>query len=71
VTSGDAGIPARYGRHFAVVVGHSLASLAAVHHAERRDDGYFYGSAKVIKRSTNGTLAGGADFRREAFALGI
>jgi len=54
-----------------VVVGHSLASLAAVHHAERRDDGYFYGSAKVIKRSTNGTLAGGADFRREAFALGI
>ena len=40
------------------------------HHAERRDDGYFNGSAKVIKLLVNGTLAGGADFRREAFALG-
>ncbi|HEX5278992.1 MAG TPA: gamma-glutamyltransferase family protein [Micropepsaceae bacterium] len=36
-----------------------------------RDDGYSYGSAKVVEFSTHGTLAGGADFRREAFALGI
>jgi gamma-glutamyltranspeptidase/glutathione hydrolase len=36
-----------------------------------RDDGYFYGSAKVVELGSQGTLAGGADFRREAFALGI
>jgi gamma-glutamyltranspeptidase len=40
------------------------------HRAERRDDGYFYGSAKVVEALPTGTLAGGADFRREAFALG-
>jgi gamma-glutamyltranspeptidase/glutathione hydrolase len=40
------------------------------HRAERRDDGYFYGSAKVVEALATGTLAGGADFRREAFALG-
>ncbi len=40
------------------------------HRAERRDDGYFYGSAKVAERLPFGTLAGSADFRREAFALG-
>ena len=40
------------------------------HRAERRDDGYFYGSAKVVEALPAGTLAGGADFRREAFALG-
>ncbi len=36
-----------------------------------RDDGYSYGSAKVAELTPLGTLAGGADFRREAFALGI
>lgn len=36
-----------------------------------RDDGYSYGSAKVVELTPQGTLAGGADFRREAFALGI
>ena len=40
------------------------------HPAERRDDGYFYGSAKVVEALPTGALAGGADFRREAFALG-
>jgi gamma-glutamyltranspeptidase/glutathione hydrolase len=40
------------------------------HRAERRDDGYFYGSAKVVEALSAGSLAGGADFRREAFALG-
>ena len=38
--------------------------------AERADDAYFYGSAKAIERLESGTLAGGADYRREAFALG-
>lgn len=36
-----------------------------------RDDGYSYGSAKVVELMPQGTLAGGADFRREAIALGI
>lgn len=40
------------------------------HKAKRRDDGYFYGSAKVIECLADGTLAGGADHRREGFALG-
>jgi len=40
------------------------------HRAERRDDGYFYGSAKLVEKLENGALAAGADFRREAFALG-
>jgi gamma-glutamyltranspeptidase/glutathione hydrolase len=40
------------------------------HRAERRDDGYFYGSAKVVEKLDSGALAAGADFRREAFALG-
>lgn len=39
------------------------------HRAERRDDGYFYGSAKVVELLSNGSLAAGADFRREGFAL--
>jgi gamma-glutamyltranspeptidase len=36
-----------------------------------RDDAYSYGSAKVVELGPHGTLAGGADFRREAFALGM
>jgi gamma-glutamyltranspeptidase/glutathione hydrolase len=48
-----------------------LAELAALgHRAERADDAYFYGSAKAIELLDAGTLAGGADYRREAFALG-
>jgi gamma-glutamyltranspeptidase/glutathione hydrolase len=41
------------------------------HSCARRDDGYFYGSAKAIEMLDSGNLAGGADFRREAFAAGI
>jgi gamma-glutamyltranspeptidase len=40
------------------------------HKAERAEDAYFYGSAKAIELLEAGTLAGGADYRREAFALG-
>ena len=48
-----------------------VADLAAMgHKATRRDDGYFYGSAKAIELLPSGALAGGADFRREGFALG-
>jgi len=48
-----------------------VSGLAALgHRAERRDDGYFYGSAKAIELFSSGALAGGADFRREATALG-
>jgi gamma-glutamyltranspeptidase/glutathione hydrolase len=48
-----------------------LAELAAMgHKAERADDAYFYGSAKAIELLATGALAGGADYRREAFALG-
>jgi gamma-glutamyltranspeptidase/glutathione hydrolase len=49
-----------------------LVKLAeAGHKAKRRDDGYFYGSAKAIEILPSGNLAGAADHRREAFALGI
>jgi gamma-glutamyltranspeptidase len=41
------------------------------HKAKRRDDGYFYGSAKAIEFLPSGNLAGAADHRREAFALGL
>jgi gamma-glutamyltranspeptidase len=48
-----------------------VAELAAMgHRAERAEDAYFYGSAKAIELLDAGTLAGGADYRREAFALG-
>ena len=48
-----------------------VAELARMgHKAERADDAYFYGSAKAIELFETGTLAGGADYRREAFALG-
>jgi gamma-glutamyltranspeptidase/glutathione hydrolase len=48
-----------------------VAELARMgHKAERTDDAYFYGSAKAIELLQAGTLAGGADYRREAFALG-
>jgi len=47
------------------------ADLARMgHKAERAEDAYFYGSAKAIELLASGTLAGGADYRREAFALG-
>jgi gamma-glutamyltranspeptidase/glutathione hydrolase len=49
-----------------------VEELAALgHKAKRRDDGYFYGSATAIELLASGNLAGGADFRREAFSLGI
>lgn len=41
------------------------------HKVARKDDGYFYGSAKAVELMPSGNLAGGADFRREAFALGV
>jgi gamma-glutamyltranspeptidase/glutathione hydrolase len=48
-----------------------VAELARMgHRAARADDAYFYGSAKAIELFDSGTLAGGADYRREAFALG-
>jgi gamma-glutamyltranspeptidase/glutathione hydrolase len=48
-----------------------VAELAALgHRVERADDAYFYGSAKAIEHLPAGTLAGGADYRREAFAVG-
>jgi gamma-glutamyltranspeptidase len=46
----------------------ALASLG--HKAKRAEDAYFYGSAKAIEILDAGTLAGSADHRREAFALG-
>ena len=48
-----------------------VAELARMgHKAERADDAYFYGSAKAIELLDTGTLAGAADYRREAYALG-
>jgi gamma-glutamyltranspeptidase len=45
--------------------------LATMGHAARRaDDAYFYGSAKALEILPTGNLAGAADHRREAFALG-
>jgi gamma-glutamyltranspeptidase/glutathione hydrolase len=52
--------------HFTEVLLRNMGQRAVV-----RDDGYSYGSAKVVELNPQGTLAGGADFRREAFALGI
>ena len=52
--------------------GDVLGTLAEVGHAaKQRDDGYFFGSAKAIEILPSGNLAGAADHRREAFALGI
>jgi gamma-glutamyltranspeptidase/glutathione hydrolase len=49
-----------------------LAALAKLgHKARRRDDGYFYGSAKIAALLPSGVLAGAADFRREGYALGF
>jgi gamma-glutamyltranspeptidase/glutathione hydrolase len=49
-----------------------VAALAAMGHAvKKRQDPFFYGSAKVIERFASGNLAGAADHRREAFALGL
>lgn len=53
-------------KHFTEVLLRDMGCRAVV-----RDDGYSYGSAKVVELAREGTLAGGADFRREAFALGI
>ena len=48
-----------------------VAELARLgHRAARAEDAYFYGSAKAIELLESGALAGGADYRREAFALG-
>jgi len=49
-----------------------VPQLAAMGHAVARSpDPYFYGSAKAIELLPSGTLAGAADHRREAFALGF
>jgi gamma-glutamyltranspeptidase / glutathione hydrolase len=49
-----------------------LPELAAMGHTvARTEDPYFYGSAKAIERLPSGMLAGAADYRREAFALGF
>jgi gamma-glutamyltranspeptidase len=53
---------------FAPAIAAELARMG--YRAERADDAYFYGSAKAIELLDSGTLAGGADYRREAFALG-
>lgn len=48
------------------------AELGAMgHRIMRKSNPYFYGSAKAIEYLANGTLAGAADHRREAFAVGI
>ena len=48
-----------------------IAALAAMGHTtERADDPYYHGSAKAIELLPSGMLAGAADHRREAFALG-
>ncbi len=57
------------GREFPETIVEALAQFG--HKARQRDDGYYYGSAKVIEFLASGNFAGGADFRREAFALGI
>jgi gamma-glutamyltranspeptidase len=49
----------------------AVTRLAAMgHRVTRAPDPYFYGSAKAIELLPAGTLAGAADHRREAFALG-
>jgi gamma-glutamyltranspeptidase len=53
---------------FAPEIATALARMG--HKAERAEDAYFYGSAKAIELLEAGTLAGGADYRREAFGLG-
>jgi gamma-glutamyltranspeptidase/glutathione hydrolase len=53
---------------FSPAIATELARMG--HKAERAEDAYFYGSAKAIELLAAGTLAGGADYRREAFALG-
>ncbi len=40
------------------------------HKVKRAADPYYYGSAKAIEVLGSGMLAGAADHRREAFALG-
>jgi gamma-glutamyltranspeptidase/glutathione hydrolase len=48
-----------------------VPALAALgHRVTQAPDPYFYGSAKAIEILASGMLAGAADHRREAFALG-
>lgn len=48
-----------------------VGTLSEMGHTVRKaDDAYFYGSAKAIEILPSGNLAGAADHRREAFALG-
>ena len=48
-----------------------IPTLTAMgHKARRAEDAFFYGSAKAIEILPTGNLAGAADHRREAFALG-
>ena len=50
----------------------TIQALAAMGHAvTRAPDPYYYGSAKAIEILGSGMLAGAADHRREAFALGF
>jgi gamma-glutamyltranspeptidase/glutathione hydrolase len=57
------------GSEFPEGTAEALAQLG--HKATQRDDGYYYGSAKVIEFLASGNFAGGADYRREALALGV
>ncbi|MDE2475339.1 MAG: gamma-glutamyltransferase, partial [Alphaproteobacteria bacterium] len=64
--SGQFLIERGFPEHFTEVLLRDMGQRAVV-----RDDAYSFGSAKVVELGSRGTLAGGADFRREAFALGI
>ena len=64
--SGEFLIERGFPRHFIDVLLRDMGQRAVV-----RDDAYSFGSAKVVELTPEGTLAGGADFRREAFALGF
>lgn len=64
--SGQFLIERGFPKHFIELLLRDMGQRAVV-----RDDAYSFGSAKVVELMPQGTLAGGADFRREAFALGI
>jgi gamma-glutamyltranspeptidase/glutathione hydrolase len=64
--SGQFLIERGFPEHFTELLWRDMGQRAVV-----RDDAYSFGSAKVVGLGSQGTLAGGADFRREAFALGI
>jgi gamma-glutamyltranspeptidase/glutathione hydrolase len=65
-TTGAGEFLIEYGIPESVVV--KLAGMG--HKVRKADDPYFYGSAKAIEFPPSGNLAGTADHRREAFALG-